>query len=73
MIILTKQGDIDDWSDVTINDDKFESFLASSVGYGYYYVKEIKGDDVKVVPILTAQDALDACRTNNKSRNKIPR
>ena len=69
---INQTGDVDDWSEVNINDDKFEAFLASSVGYGYYYVKEIKGDDVKVVPILTAQDALDAVGQITKAEIKYP-
>ena len=40
--------------------DNFKNILASSCGYGYYYVKEIKGGDVKVVPILTAEQARGA-------------
>ena len=67
---INQTGEIDNWSEVDINDDKFEAFLASSVGYGYYYVKEIKGDDVKVVPILTSQDALDAVGQITKAEIK---
>ena len=69
---INQTGEIDNWSEVDINDDKFEAFLASSVGYGYYYVKEIKGDDVKVVPILTSQDALDAVGQITKAEIKYP-
>ena len=69
---INQTGEIDNWSEIDINDDKFEAFLASSVGYGYYYVKEIKGDDVKVVPILTPQDALDAVGQITKSEIKYP-
>jgi len=69
---INQTGEADSWSDVNINDNKFEAFLASSVGYGYYYVKEIKGDDVKVVPILTSQDALDAVGDITNAQIKYP-
>jgi len=57
---ISKEGVEDSWSSVDIDEEKFQKFLASSFGYGYWYVKEIKGDDVKVVPILTSTQALDA-------------
>jgi len=57
---IAGEGIEDTWSDVDIEKEKFQKLLASSFGYGYYYVKEIKGDDVKVVPILTPDQAIDA-------------
>ena len=36
------------------------------------FAKEIKGDDVKVVPILTSQDALDAVGQITKAEIKYP-
>ena len=57
---IAGEGIEDTWSDVDIEEEKFQKLLASSFGYGYYYVKEIKGDDVKVVPILTPDQAIDA-------------
>ena len=57
---INKEGEEDSWSSVDIDEKQFQNLLASSFGYGYYYVKEIKGDDVKVVPILTAEQARGA-------------
>lgn len=57
---ISKDGIEDTWSSVDIEEEKFQKLLASSFGYGYFYVKEIKGDDVKVVSLLTPQDALNA-------------
>jgi hypothetical protein len=53
-------GPATSWGAHNIEKEKFKNFLASSFGYGYYYVKEAKGGDVKVIPILTAEDALSA-------------
>tara|TARA_R100000544_G_scaffold7651_1_gene3037 strand:+ start:58 stop:1272 length:1215 start_codon:yes stop_codon:yes gene_type:complete len=57
---INKEGEEDSWSNVEVDEKQFQNLLASSFGYGYYYVKEIKGDDVKVVPILTAEQARGA-------------
>lgn len=69
---VAKEGESTTWEPVTIETDKFKNFLASSFGYGYYYVKEAKGGDVKVVPILTEKDALDAVGTITKTYIKYP-
>jgi len=57
---INKEGEEDSWSNVDVDEKQFQNLLASSFGYGYYYVKEIKGGDVKVVPILTAKQARGA-------------
>lgn len=57
---VDQTGPSTSWEAHNIETEKFKNFLASSFGYGYYYVKEAKGGDVKVVPILTAEDALNA-------------
>lgn len=57
---INQTGPSTSWETHNIETEKFKNFLASSFGYGYYYVKEAKGGDIKVVPILTAQDALNA-------------
>ena len=57
---VDQTGPSTSWEAHTIENERFKNFLASSFGYGYYYVKEAKGGDVKVVPILTADDALKA-------------
>lgn len=53
-------GDAESWEKGKIDTQKFKNLLASSLGYGYYYVREKGKGDVKVIPLLTAEDALDA-------------
>ena len=69
---ISKEGKEDSWSSVNIEESKFQNLLASSFGYGYYYVKEIKGDDVVVVPILTAEEAKKAAGKVTSSEIKYP-
>jgi hypothetical protein len=56
---INQTGDSEGWETDRIDTEKFRNLLASSVGYGYYYVKESGKGDVKVTPLLTAEDALD--------------
>ena len=56
---VNQTGDSEGWETDRIDTEKFRNLLASSVGYGYYYVKEAGKGDVKVTPLLTAEDALD--------------
>ena len=69
---VSKEGDIDTYSSLDINENTFRKLLASSFGYGYYYVKETSKDQVKVVPILTADDALKAVGKFSKVEIKYP-
>jgi len=69
---INQEGEVDNWTDVDIDAEKFKKILASSFGYGYYYVKEKGKGDVSVVPILTAQDALDAVGDIKSSQIKYP-
>ena len=69
---INQEGKVDNWTDVDIDAEKFKKILASSFGYGYYYVKEKGKGDVSVVPILTAQDALDAVGDIKSSQIKYP-
>ena len=69
---ISKEGKEDSWSNADIEEARFQNLLASSFGYGYYYVKEIKGDDVIVVPILTAEEARDAAGKITSSEIKYP-
>jgi hypothetical protein len=57
---VKQEGQPDNWTNTKIDNDKFIKLLASSIGYGYYYVRETKPGEVKVVPILSPQDAYDA-------------
>ena len=69
---INQTGEIDGYSSVNIDTDKFKKFLASSLGYGYYYVREKGKGDVKVVPILTAEDAEKAIGTIKNAEIKYP-
>lgn len=69
---INQEGEVDNWTDVDIDAEKFKKILASSFGYGYYYVKEKGKGDVSVVPILTAQDSLDAVGDIKSSQIKYP-
>ena len=57
---VNETGDVESWEKGKIDTQKFKNLLASSLGYGYYYVRETDKKDVKVIPLLTAEDALDA-------------
>jgi len=69
---ISKEGKEDSWSNADIEEARFQNLLASSFGYGYYYVKEIKGDDVIVVPILTSEEAKDAAGKVISAEIKYP-
>ena len=69
---IKQEGKSDNWTDTKIDNDKFIKLLASSIGYGYYYVKETKPGEVKVVPILSSQDAYDAVGKILKIEAKYP-
>jgi hypothetical protein len=57
---ITKEGGSDSWTSTKIDNESFIKLLASSIGYGYYYVRETKPGEIKVTPILTPQDAYNA-------------
>tara|TARA_Y100000385_G_C13002565_1_gene597936 strand:- start:65 stop:1282 length:1218 start_codon:yes stop_codon:yes gene_type:complete len=57
---ISGEGVEDSWSNVNIEEEKFQKLLASSFGYGYWYVKEIAGDDVKVISLENEEAALQA-------------
>ena len=67
-----QEGKVDNWSSVNIDNDKFQKLLASSLGYGYYYVREKGKGDVKVIPLLTAEDAMNAVGTIKDTQIKYP-
>jgi hypothetical protein len=69
---VKQEGKSDSWTDTKIDNDKFIKLLASSIGYGYYYVRETKPGEVKVVPILSPQDAYDAIGKITKVEAKYP-
>jgi len=57
---ITKEGGSDNWTSTKIDNESFIKLLASSIGYGYYYVRETKPGEIKVTPILTPEDAYNA-------------
>ena len=67
-----QEGEVDNWSSVNIDNEKFKKLLASSLGYGYYYVREKGKGDVKVIPLLTAEDAIRAIGKITKTEIKYP-
>ena len=67
-----QEGEVDTWSSVNIDTDKFKRLLASSLGYGYYYVREKGKGDVKVIPLLTAEDAINAIGKITNTEIKYP-
>ena len=69
---INKTGETTDWENVNIDTGLFKNLLASSLGFGYYYVKESGKGDVKVIPLLTAKDALDAVGTIKNTQIKYP-
>ena len=69
---IKQEGKSDNWTNTKIDNDKFIKLLASSIGYGYYYVRETKPGEVKVVPILSSQDAYDALGKILKIEAKYP-
>ena len=69
---INQTGKSTDFENISIDDNSFKKLLASSLGYGYYYVKEYGTGDVKVIPLLTAKDALDAVGTITNTQIKYP-
>lgn len=69
---ITQEGKPGEWEPIKIEEDKFKKLLASSLGYGYYYVKEYGDDDVKVTPLLTAEDAMNAVGKITNTEIKYP-
>lgn len=69
---VNQTGEVDNYSSININEEDFKNILASSFGYGYYYVREVGKDQVKVVPILTKQDAIDAVGDIKSTEIKYP-
>jgi hypothetical protein len=67
-----QEGEVDNWSSVDIDKNKFKNLLASSLGYGYYYVREKGKGDVKIIPLLTAEDAIKAIGTIENTQIKYP-
>jgi hypothetical protein len=69
---INQTGEAESWKTDRIDTQKFKNLLASSLGYGYYYVRESGKGDVKVIPLLTAEDALEAVGTIKDASIKYP-
>lgn len=69
---INKTGNVESFQKANIDAKKFKNLLASSIGFGYYYVKESGKGNVKVTPLLTAEDALDFVGTINDATIKYP-
>ena len=54
------------------NPEALKNLLASGFGYGYYYVKETKGDDIVIKPILTPEDAYATVGKITSAQIKYP-
>ena len=69
---INQTGEAESWETDRIDTQKFKNLLASSLGYGYYYVRESGKGDVKVIPLLTSKDALDAVGGIKSTSIKYP-
>ena len=69
---VTKEGTEKSWTKTDIDVDKFKKLLASSLGYGYYYVRETKPGEVKVIPLLSPKDAENAIGNITNTEIKYP-
>ena len=69
---INKTGKLTKFEPINIDNNAFKKLLASSLGYGYYYVKEYGKGDIKVTPLLTAKDSLDAIGKISDVQIKYP-
>lgn len=69
---INKTGKLTKFEPINIDNNAFKKLLASSLGYGYYYVKEYGKGDIKVTPLLTAKDSLDAIGQISDVQIKYP-
>ena len=69
---VNQTGDDSSFESVDIDKESFKKLLASSLGYGYYYVRETGPEQVKVIPLLTAKDANEAIGDIKSAKIKYP-
>jgi hypothetical protein len=56
----TKEGAPTQWEEITDYDDNLvHNLLASAYGYGYYYVRQVKPGELKIVSIESPEDAYE--------------
>ena len=57
---INKTGSQSNWENAKIQDlDAIKNLLASSFGYGYWYIREKKGNKLFIYNVATPQDAYD--------------
>jgi hypothetical protein len=56
---VTKEGTEGSWSKTEIDTNKFKKLLASSLGYGYYYVRETKPGEIEVINGYRTRNAME--------------
>jgi hypothetical protein len=69
---INKEGSPSSWESIKINQDIFLNILASSIGYGYFYVKEVSKEKLKIIPLLTKEDAYKLAGDITKTEIKYP-
>jgi len=69
----TKEGAPTGWEEITDYDDTLvHNLLASAYGYGYYYVRQVKPGEVKVVSIESPEDAYEMVGDIKSIKIKYP-
>jgi hypothetical protein len=69
----TKEGAPNGWEEITdYNDTLVHNLLASAYGYGYYYVRQVKPGEIKVVSIESPEDAYEMVGDIKSIKVKYP-
>jgi hypothetical protein len=69
----TKEGTPPQWEEITDYDDTLvHNLLASAYGYGYYYVRQVKPGQLKVVDIESPEDAYEMVGDIKSIKVKYP-
>ena len=69
----TKEGTPPQWEEITDYDDTLlHNLLASAYGYGYYYVRQVKPGQLKVVGIESPEDAYEMVGDIKSIKVKYP-
>tara|TARA_Y100000592_G_scaffold29117_1_gene46466 strand:- start:1777 stop:2985 length:1209 start_codon:yes stop_codon:yes gene_type:complete len=68
---IDKIGEIPQWEDIDVEDEKIKKLIASAIDYGYYYVRE-EGNGVKVINLKDANDVDKLIGTLDRAIVKYP-
>ena len=68
---IDEVGEIPQWEDVDVEDEKIKKLIASAIDYGYYYVRE-EGNGVKVINLKDADDVDKLIGTLDRAIVKYP-